>query len=139
MSYGVAAALQEAVYQRLTGDAALGALVSGAIYDAVPPGSLPDLYVTLGPEEARARSDGTGGGAWHRFTVSVISNAAGFQTAKQVAAAISDALVDAPLVLSRGTCPALHFFRARARRAGTGELRRIDLTFRARVDDTPNP
>ncbi|MCR9147739.1 MAG: DUF3168 domain-containing protein [Rhodobacteraceae bacterium] len=139
MSYGVAAALQEAVYQRLTGDVALGALVSGAIYDAVPPGSLPDLYVTLGPEEARARSDGTGGGAWHRFTVSVISNAAGFQTAKQVAAAISDALVDAPLVLSRGTCPALHFFRARARREGTGELRRIDLTFRARVDDTPNP
>lgn len=139
MSYGAAAALQEAVYQRLMGDAALNALVADAIFDALPHGPVPDLYVTLGPEEARAQSDGTGGGAWHRLSVSVISNAAGFQTAKLVAAAISDALVDAPLVLSRGTCPALHFFRARARREGTGDLRRIDLTFRARVDDTPNP
>ena len=34
----VAAALQEAVYQRLSGDAALAALVGGAIYDALPPG-----------------------------------------------------------------------------------------------------
>lgn len=139
MSYGAAAALQEAVYQRLTGDVALGALVSGAIYDALPPGSLPDLYVTLGPEEARVRSDGTAGGAWHRFTVSVVTSVAGFHSAKQVAAAVSDALVDAPLSLSRGTCPALHFFRARARREGTGDLRRIDLIFRARVDDTQFP
>lgn len=139
MSYGAAAALQEAVYQRLVGDTALNGLVAGAIYDALPQGTIPDLYVTLGPEDVRAQSDKTGGGAWHRLSVSVISNAAGFQTAKQVAAAISDALVDAPLTLSRGTCPALHFFRARARRDGTGDLRRIDLIFRARVDDTPFP
>ncbi|WP_135505099.1 DUF3168 domain-containing protein [Roseovarius aestuariivivens] len=137
MSYGAAAALQEAIYQRLVNDTTLDALVQGAIYDALPRGSVPDLYVTLGPEEARVRSDKTGGGAWHRFTVSVISSAAGFHTAKEVAAAISDALTDAPLALSRGQCPALHFFRARARRDGTGDLRRIDLTFRARVDDTP--
>lgn len=139
MSYGPAAALQEAVYQRLAGDPALDALVSGAIYDAAPSGPLPDLYVTLGPEEARARSDGSGSGAWHRFTVSVIGRRAGFRGVKLAAAAISDTLSDAPLILTRGACPAIHFFRARARRDGTGEMRRIDLTFRARVDDTQNP
>lgn len=136
MSYGAAAALQEAVYQRLTGDAGLAALVGGAVFDAVPRGPLPATYVTLGPEEVRDRADGTGGGAWHRFTVSVVTEKAGFQGAKQVAAAVSDALAGAELDLSRGRLAGLHFFRARARRAGSGDLRRIDLTFRARVDDT---
>ncbi|MEM6482044.1 MAG: DUF3168 domain-containing protein [Pseudomonadota bacterium] len=136
MSYGTAAALQEAVYQRLSVDPVLDTLVSGAIYDTLPTGTLPPLYVTLGPEEARARSDRSGGGAWHRFTVSVIAETAGFHAAKTVAAAVSDALVDAPLTLSRGAISGLHFFRARAQREGAGALRRIDLTFRARVDDT---
>ncbi|WP_212525987.1 DUF3168 domain-containing protein [Actibacterium sp. MT2.3-13A] len=134
MSYGVSAALQAAVYQRLTGDAVLGALVGGAIYDALPSGTLPDLYVSLGPEEARDRSDMTGAGALHLFTVSVVSAAAGFQAAKAAAAAVSDALVDAPLTLSRGALAGLHFDRARAQRLTDG-TRRIDLRFRARVDD----
>src|SRR6056297_3860749 len=69
MSYGVAAALQQAVFERLRGDAALEALVGDAIYDAVPNGAVPPLYVTLGPEDARARDDATVAGAWHRLTV----------------------------------------------------------------------
>ncbi len=136
MSYASAAALQEAVYQKLTGDAALSALVGGAIYDALPEGSLPATYVALGPEEVRERGDGTAGGAWHRFTVSVVTAEAGFHAAKQVAAAIGDALLGADLTLTRGHLAALNFDRARARREGTGALRRIDLTFRARIDDT---
>lgn len=136
MSYGAAAALQEAVYQHLITDASLGALVQGAIYDAVPQGPLPALYVTLGPEDARPRSDCSGEGAWHRFTVSVVTDSAGFHAAKAVASAISDALVDAELTLSRGRVAALNFFRARAKREGTGALRRVDLTFQARVEDT---
>lgn len=136
MSYGTAAALQEAVYQRLIADPVLDTLVDGAIFDTLPQGTLPSIYVTLGPEEARMRSDKTSGGAWHRFTISVISDTAGFHTAKTVAAAISDALIDAPLVLSRGAMSGLHFFRARAQREGAGDLRRIDMIFRARVDDT---
>lgn len=134
MSYGVSAALQGAVYQRLTGDAALTALVGSAIYDALPSGTLPDLYVSLGPEEARDRSDKTGAGALHLFTISVVSAAAGFQAAKDAAAAVSDALVDAPLSLTRGTLVSLQFDRARAQRLTDG-TRRIDLRFRARVDD----
>ncbi len=135
MSYGVAPALQAAVFQRLSDDAALGALVGGAIYDAQPAGQVASLYVALGPEIVRDRSDQGGAGAEHEFTVSVVTNAAGFVAAKAVAAAVSDALVDAPLVLVRGSLVSLNFYRARALRAGAGVMRRIDLTFRARVED----
>ena len=134
MSYGAAAALQAAVYQRLAGDGALAALVGDAIYDAAPAGALPALYVSLGPEDVRDRSDKTGAGAQHRFTVSVISDAAGFHAAKQAAAAVSDALTGAGLTLARGRLVGLYFDRARARRSGPG-TRRIDLRFHARVDD----
>lgn len=136
MSYGMAAALQEAVFARLSGDAGVTALVGGAVYDALPSGTVPALYVVLGSEDARARADGSGQGAWHRFTVSVVSDGTGFHAAKQVAAAVSDALVDADLSLSRGRLVALHFWRARARREGSGNLRRVGLTFRARVEET---
>lgn len=136
MSYGVAEALQVAVYQRLITDTALAALVGSDIYDALPTGTLPALYVALGPEIARDKSDKTGGGAEHEFTVSVVTDGAGFATAKAAGAAVSDALVDAPLSLSRGTLVSLNFFKATAARVGTGDVRRINLIFRARVDDT---
>ncbi|WP_432449811.1 DUF3168 domain-containing protein [Aliiroseovarius marinus] len=135
MSYGVSAALQQAVYQRLTADTTLATLVSGAIYDAVPAGIITGTYVSLGPEDVREKSDMTGHGALHEITVSVVTDAAGFQGAKEVAAAVSDALVDATLILARGTLVYLNFHRARARRVEDADVRRIDLTFRARVDD----
>ncbi len=135
MSYGVAAALQAAVFARLAGDAALAGQVGGAIYDALPPGTLPQLYVALGPEVVRDRSDQTGAGAEHEFTVSVVTDAAGFVAAKAAAVAVSDALVDAPLVLARGRLVALNFHRAAAERVAAGTRRQIDLSFRARVED----
>lgn len=135
MSYGVSAALQTAVYQALIADVALGALVGADIYDAFPSGTLPSLYVALGPEIARDRSDKSGAGAEHRFTVSIVTDSAGFVVAKQAAAAVSDALVDAELTLNRGTLIALNFYRAKAVRVGSADERRIDLTFNARVED----
>jgi hypothetical protein len=135
MSYAVSAALQAAVYQALTADVSLGALVGNAIYDEVPPGILPDTYVVLGGESVRDRSDQTGRGALHRLSISVVTDQAGFRAAKRVAGAVSDALNDAPLTLERGRLVHLHFYRAQARREGTGAQRRIDLIFRARVDD----
>ena len=84
----------------------------------------------------RDRSDVTGHGAIHRFRVSVVTEASGYAGAKAVAAAISDTLVDADLTLSRGRLVGLWFERATARRSGTaGSARRIDLRFRARVED----
>ena len=135
MSYGMAAALQAAVYQALVADPALVGMVGTAIYDVVPSGQVPGTYVSLGPEDVRDRSDVTGGAAEHRFTVSVVTDAAGFQTAKAAATAVSDALVDAPLILDRGRRVGLRFEKARARRVQSGDVRRIDLTFRARVED----
>ncbi len=135
MSYAIAPALQKAVYQHLLADAALAALVGTAIHDAAPPGGTVGTYVALGPEQVRERSDKTGHGALHEITISVVSDAAGFSTAKQVAAAISDALVDASLTLERGSLVYLNFHRARARREQDAQRRRIDLIFRARVQD----
>jgi hypothetical protein len=135
MSYGVSASLQQAIFQHLVADTALDALVSGAIYDAVPAGIITGTYVSLGPEDVRERSDKTGHGALHEVTISVVTDAAGFQAAKEVAAAVSDALVDASLPLTRGSLVYLNFHRARARRVEDADIRRIDLIFRARVED----
>ena len=135
MSYANAFALQVAVYNALTNDAPLAGLVGSAIFDAFPAGPLPDLYVSLGPETVRDRSDNSGGGSLHRFDVSVVAGSGGFARAKDVAAAVSDVLL-APLSLAQGTLVYLNFERAVARRTGTaGALRQIDLRFRARVED----
>ncbi|PIE14416.1 MAG: hypothetical protein CSA70_01250 [Rhodobacterales bacterium] len=135
MSYGVSSALQAAVYQQLAADTALNALVGTAIYDALPAGTLPETYVTLGPESVRDKSSKTGHGALHTITVSVVTDSTGFQVAKDVATAVSDALNDADLTLTRGRLVYLMFDRATARLEGTGTQRRIDLRFRARVED----
>lgn len=133
MSYGITAALQAAVYGALTGDAAVANLSGGAVYDALPQGAVPPLYVTLGPETVRDASDKTGAGAVHDFPVTVVSEAAGFAGAKALAAAISDVLADADLVLARGRLVRMAFLRARARRVDGG--REIEVWFRARVDE----
>lgn len=135
MSYSVSASLQAAVYQALIGDGALAGLVGTAIYDAVPSGTLPETYVTLGPETVQDRSDKSGHGAEHKFTISIVTEASGFGAAKAVAAAVSDVLVDANLTLSRGRLVALRFDRAAAKRIGSGGTRQIDVRFSARVED----
>jgi hypothetical protein len=135
MTYAISAALQVAVYGALAGDATLSGLVGGAVFDAEPAGSLPELYVTLGPESVRAGSDGSGGGAVHEFVISVVTDSAGFTTAKQVGVVVCDILIDAELALDRGRLVSCRFQKAKAARAESGTARRIDLTFRARVDD----
>ncbi len=115
--------------------AALQDQVGDAIYDVVPPGQLPATYVSLGPEEVRDWSDKTGRGARHDFTISVVTDAAGFQTAKVVAGAVTDALAATEAALARGTLVSLLFRRARAFRVEEGNMRRIDLSFRALVAD----
>ncbi len=135
MSYGASSALQAGVYQLLTGDAALQALVGSAVYDEVPPGPVSGTYVSLGAGEVRDLSDVSGGIGEHRFDVSVISDAEGFSVAKAAAEAVSDALVDAVPVLARGRVVNLSFVSARARRVRAGQARRIDMIFRAIVED----
>ncbi len=135
MSYAVAAALQQAIYRRLADDDGVAALVGNAVFDAVPAGLVPPLYVSLGPEEVRDSSDKTGGGATHDFTVSVVTDQAGFHGAKEVAGAVSDAILRGGFELERGRLVFLHFLRAKAGRRRDATQRRIDLRFRARVED----
>lgn len=132
MSYASSAALQAAVYDALVTDATVSSLSNGAVYDALPQGALPGLYVSLGPERVAHRADMSEDGALHDFVVRVISDGAGFAEAKALAVGVSDALDDASLSLARGTLISLQFRRARARR--TGAKREIDLWFRARID-----
>lgn len=135
MSYATSGALQAAVYQRLAADAGLAALVGAAIHDELPPGPLAGTYVSLGTGEVRDLSDATGGIAEHRFTVSIVSDAEGFAEAKAAAGAVADALAGAVPALVRGRVVALGFVSARERRVRSGQQRRIDLTFRAIVED----
>lgn len=135
MSYAVASALQEAIYERLTFDAGVYDLVQGAVYDGVPAGTVPPLFVSLGEEKVTDRSDADGSGAVHEVIVSVVSTANGFQSAKRVAGAVSDALLAAPLTLQRGYLVGIWFRGAEAKRIGRSGTRRIDLRFRAQVQD----
>ncbi len=131
MSYQAAAALQTALYQRLTGFAGLGGV---AVFDAMPLGAGTGTYILLGPETAIDKSDQSGSGAEHQLLISVISDATGFQSAKTVAAQVSAALENASLTLTAGRLVSMFFQKAVAQRLSEGEARRIDLTFRARVE-----
>lgn len=135
MSFALSGPLQAAVYGALSGDAALAALVGSDIYDAVPSGTVPAIYVSLGNEAVRDASDVSGAGAVHQFNVSVITTNPGFASAKAVAGAVSDVLHNADLTLSRGRLVSLQFERASVRRIDTAAARQIDLRFRARVQD----
>lgn len=131
MSYRAAAALQAAIFARLSGWAGLAAV---PVLDAVPPGGGTGTFVLIGPEVAVDRSDISGAGAEHRLQISVISDASGFLAAKTAAAEVSAALEGAALVLTSGRLAGLWFERATARRLDAGGVRRIDLTFRARTE-----
>ena len=135
MSYAAAGALQKAVFAALTQDAGVSAALGGAVYDAVPAGVLPEVYAILGPEEVRSRGDSSGATAQHDFTISVVSSAQGFAVAKAAAGAISEALSGADLAMERGVLSDLVLRKSRALRLQGGAERRIDMRFRARLDD----
>ena len=75
MSYQAAAALQAAIYARLSGFAGLAGV---SIVDAMPAGTALGTFVLIGPEQVMDQSDASGGGAEHRFEIAVISDASGF-------------------------------------------------------------
>lgn len=135
MSYAVSAALQSAVFTAVSADPTVVGLVGDAVYDALPGGALPRLYISLGPETVRDAGDATGSGAVHSLVVSVFTDVAGFQSAKEAAGAVSDVLHEADLTLARGRLVSMRFTRARAYKIEKGTGRRIDLTFRARIED----
>lgn len=137
MSYASSIALQGAVYQCLRADPALADLVGDAIFDALPVQPVSGVHVSIGPEDIREAGDATGRGAQHDFVVSVLSGSeegSGFAGVKAAAAAAAEALERGVLPLAHGHLVGLWFLRARARRVENSAARRVDLTFRARID-----
>ncbi|AGT07708.1 DUF3168 domain-containing protein [Paracoccus aminophilus] len=137
MSYQASVALQGALYQALRADAPLAELIGDAVYDAMPVTPPAGTYVSLGPEEVRDASDATAKGSEHDVVISVLSGSdesGGFGEVKEAAARIAELLGTAALVLGHGRLVGMWFQRAKARRVETGAGRRIDLTFRARID-----
>lgn len=134
MSYQSAATLQQALFNTLSGDTVLAGLLPDGIHDAPPPGTPQGTYGVIGVEDAIDRSDVTGPGAEHRVVIAVVSDAPGFVIAKSAAARIAQLLPGAQPALSDGRIVAIWFHQARARRLEGGAVRRIDLTFRVRVE-----
>ncbi|MCQ0971884.1 DUF3168 domain-containing protein [Paracoccus sp. TK19116] len=137
MSYSSSVALQAAVYRHLRDDPALSDLIGDSIFDAMPVEAPSGPYVSLGPEDAVDAGDMTGRGSRHDFVVSVLAGSdqsVGFHSVKRVAAAVSDALENGGVELEQGHLTAIWFQRAKARRVENGAARRVDLTFRARID-----
>ena len=138
MSLALSGELQGAIYGALSGDLALAALVGAEIYDAPLPigGALPlGEHVTLGEEVVKPFGSATSSGGVHDFDVVVHSTANGFAAAKLVAAAVDAVLVDANLPLVGGHLVSLRFVKAKAKRGIAPELRRIEMRFRAVVED----
>ncbi|RVV99000.1 DUF3168 domain-containing protein [Mesobaculum littorinae] len=134
MSYANAGAVQAAVYDILSGDTALTALVGTAVFDMPPEGTLPDLFVVIGEEVVRPRDSAMVQAAHHDLVVSVVGRTGGFAQAKAAAAAVDAALRGAAPDLPGARLVGLWFQKARARRTEGGGARQIDLSFRAMVE-----
>jgi len=139
MSYGASDGLQRAIYARLSGDAALTALVGSGVFDAedLPSSTNPaETYVVIGAERVRDNGSATHAGAVHDFTVAVHSVAEGFSKAKQVAAAVGEALTGSALSVADANLICLRFVSARAERTRLPQRRRITMRFQALLEPT---
>ncbi|MCB1366823.1 MAG: DUF3168 domain-containing protein [Rhodobacteraceae bacterium] len=135
MSYAVTQALQAALFDLVANDPGVQGLIGAGVFDAPPSGVVPETYLVIGEEDVRVQTDTSGAVMQHDLHINIFSGAAGFARAKAVAVAVSDALQDAAPVLTRGRLVGLEFRRARARRGSRAGSRRIELIYRARVED----
>lgn len=140
MTYALSWPLQQGIFQLLSTDADVAALTGGRIFDAPPhQASEADpegIYLTLGDETVRDWSTATDHGAVHLVSITVHAPRRGFAEAKQVAGAVSDALLNGAIALSRGRVVLARFVEARTRRQENGALRRIEMRFRILVEDS---
>lgn len=97
--------LAEAIYETLSADAGLTALIgTGRVYDHVKAGALPP-YVVIGDGTAADISGDTVDAQEHTLTVHCWSDTPSSLQAKQMIAAVRAALHNASLTLTSGRCP----------------------------------
>ena len=124
-------ALQQAIFDALTGDAPLIALLGAArIYDDVPQRT-PHPYVTIGQSTIRDWSTGTDDGAEHLLTLHVWSRAGGRREAHEIMGALRDAVHDRLLPLAGHRLVNLRHELSEARREADGDTYHGIVRFRA--------
>jgi hypothetical protein len=113
--------LQQAIFAKLTGDAALVALLGGErVYDDVPTrAEFP--YVTFAQTSERDWSTGSEDGAEHVLTLNVWSRGGGRKEAHEIIGAVRAALHDAALSLTGHRLVSLRHELSEARRDADGE------------------
>ncbi|MBA4791934.1 MAG: DUF3168 domain-containing protein [Rhizobiales bacterium] len=126
-----ALALRQALYERLAADAPLLAVLGGPrIHDAPPPdAAFP--FVTLGEALVSDWSSATEGGTEQSLTLHAYSRAGGRREGFAIAAAVQQALHDAPLALSGHRLANLRATTAEVRRDGDGRTYHALIRFRA--------
>jgi hypothetical protein len=126
-----AIALQQAIFAKLTSDAATTAALGGTrIYDDVPArAEFP--FMTFGQSTERDWSTGTDQGYEHLITLHVWSRARGRKEAQSVIAAARDALHDQDLTLDGHRLINLSHEYSEARRDNDGETFHGISRFRA--------
>ena len=122
--------LQKALWARLSGDAALAALLGTRLHDN-PPADTGFPYLTLGENETRDWSSGDSRGAEHFLAFHVYSRRGGRAEAKAVLAAIAAALEDAALALAGHVLVNLQWRGSETRREADGLTWRGTIRFRA--------
>jgi len=126
-----AAALRAAIYDALTADAALGALLGGPkVYDE-PPRSVTFPYVTVGEARVTDFSTGSEPGEEHQLTLHAWSRQGGHREAHLISGALLQALDDAPLALAEHHLVNLRFATADVRREADGRTYHALVRFRA--------
>ncbi len=128
-------ALQRAIYDRLTTDAGLSALLGGPrIHDDVPRGTEPP-YVTLGQSTVRDWSTGGDDGHEHTLTLHVWSRTDGRRQVHEIMGAVRAALHDAALAPTGHRLVNLCQEFAETRRDADGKTYHGLLRFRAVTEE----
>jgi hypothetical protein len=126
-----ASALQTAIFARLSGDAAVTALVgTTGVTDRRPDGPAAPLVVIAGIDSLD-HSTASETGEEHVVTLEVWSEATGHKQAQAIAAALRSALDDAALVLVGHHLVFLFHRDTRLRRDGKSRFHRAEMRFRA--------
>lgn len=126
-----ALALRQAIHDRLVADGALGALLGGPRIHDAPPRDAAFPFVTLGEAVVSDWSTGTEAGTEQALTLHGWSRAAGRREAFEIAAAVQQALHDAPLALAGHRLANLRATTAEVRREGDGRTFHAVIRFRA--------
>ncbi|MBB6509075.1 hypothetical protein F4695_002432 [Rhizobium soli] len=124
-------ALMKAVHARLTGDAALTALLGqGGVHDRLmPKPTLP--AIAFGEWETRDYSTGTEAAEVHTLTITVWSQAEGRRQAQEIASRVDTLLHDAALTLEGFVLVSLLRTGSRTRREPNTRYLQVELRYRA--------